>query len=101
MRTFLESGSSRVAARCAAICLLVLTALPFTVPFATCELTDTALVMVVEDGADAHGKFAHTVSLPAEIFDITPVFLLAIHSRIDGVFSTHESSHTLATPLRL
>jgi hypothetical protein len=102
MRTFLKSGSSRVVARCAAICLLVLTALPFTAPFATCELSDTALVMLDEDGSgDAHAKYGPAVSLPSEIFDFAPLLLLAVHSRAPESFCISESCRSLATPLRL
>jgi len=103
MRTLLKSGSGRVVARCAAILLLILTALPFTAPFATCELTDTALVMLVEEGtADTQdAKYAHAVWLPAVIFDLAPVFLLEIHSRIAEGFCALKGSPALARPLRL
>lgn len=102
MRTFLKRGSSGVVARCAAMLLLLLTALPFTAPFATCELTESALVMLVEDGsADSHAKYSDSVSLPSEIFDIAPMLLLAVHSRIAEGFCMLQCSPALATPLRL
>ena len=104
MRTLLKSGSGRVVARCAAILLLILTALPFTAPFATCELTDTALVMLVEEGSTADtqdAKYAHAVWLPAAIFDLAPVFLLEIHSRIAEGFCALKCSPAPARPLRL
>ena len=101
MRTFLKSGSSRVVARCAAILLLVLAASPFTAPFATCELTDSAFVMLVEDSASHDGQYAPAVSVPLAVFDLAPVLLLSIDSRIAEGFGLRESSPSLTTPLRL
>jgi hypothetical protein len=90
-------------ARCAAVCLLILTALPFTAPFATCELADSALVTVVDDSsADSKSaRCASLASLPAKIFVMAPVLLLEIHSRIAEDSCIREGSPALATPLRL
>jgi len=104
MRTTFDRGIGSMLAKCAAVCLLILTALPFTAPFATCELTDAALVTLVDDSiADSKSaKCANTAaSLPAEIFEIAPVLLLEIHNRPAGVSPVRDSSPSLALPLRL
>ena len=103
MRTSFNSGVGGMLARCAAVCLLILTALPFTAPFATCELADSALVTFVDDSSAGakSAKGAHAASLPAEIFEMAPVLLLEIHSRIAEGSCIRAGSPALATPLRL
>jgi len=103
MRTSFDSRIGAMLAKCAAVCLLILTALPFTAPFATCELADSALVTLVDDsnGDAKSAKCAGAASLPAEIFGMAPVLLLEIHSRrIEGP-SVRGGAPSLATPLRL
>ena len=102
MRTSFKRGVGGVLARCAAVCLLILTALPFTAPFATCELADAAIVLVDDSSGDSKSaKFAGAASLPTEVFEMAPVILLELHSRLAEGSCLHDGSPSLATPLRL
>ena len=99
LRHFLASRASRVAA----VCLLLLIALPFTAPFSTCDLNDVLLHAGVDEGSteSLSDKIASDTALPA--FGAPTVLALfgSADLRIAPAHAITETSQASPLPLRL
>jgi hypothetical protein len=99
LRHFLASRASRVAA----VCLLLLIALPFTAPFSTCDLNDALLQTGLDEGSaeSLSNKIASDTALP--IFGAQPLIVLfgRVDLRITRAHAISEIPQASPRPLRL
>lgn len=88
-------------ARAAAVCLLLLIALPFTAPFSTCDLGDVLLHTGLDEGSteSLSDKIAGDTALP--VFRMAPVHALFNRLALSATPARAISETPKASPVPL
>lgn len=104
MRTFaLRHLLTTRTARAAAMCLLLLIALPFTAPFSTCDLNDVVLHTGLDEGSteSLSEKIASDTALPVFRMPPVPVLFDSLALPVTSAHAISETSQPSPVPLRV